>query len=168
MWTDGQIRDLIVLPKTIRTRIPATGYREEYGHDRCDLKLVAVSRNGATFTVFIRKHRKFIENFSLGLRHHTNDRTLGTLTLVRYNGAHGEAGRQPDGHYAKPHVHRLTEKTLASGSTRPQARHREITDRYRTFEQALSVFFRDIGVVDSERYFPELAQGGLFNGRPQH
>lgn len=168
MWTDRQIRDLIALPKTIRARRPAAGYREEYGHERCDLELEDVSRNGAQFTVFIRKHRKFIENFSLGLRYHTNDRTLGTVTLIRYNGAHGETDRQPDGHYAKPHIHYLTEKTLASGSTRPQERHRETTDRYQTFEQALSVFFRDTGVVDSEKYFPELTQGGLFNGHPRH
>ena len=35
------------------------------------------------------------------------------------------------------------------------AEYREITDRYHTFEQALVVFFSDIGVKKYLKYFPE-------------
>ena len=94
----------------------------------------------------------------------TGDKRLGTITLVRYNGPHGEINRHADGHYNKPHIHRITAAEIASGSTEPQESHREITTRYGTFEQALLVFFDDIAAPDSGQYFPELLQGRLFNG----
>ena len=87
-----------------------------------------------------------------------------TITLVRYNGPHGEINRHSDGHYNKPHIHRITAAEIASGSTEPQESHREITTRYGTFEQALLVFFDDIAAPDSGQYFSELLQGRLFNG----
>lgn len=114
------------------------------------------------FTVFTRQNIVFIENFSIGLRYQTNDPKLGTVTLVRYNGPHGEYSRHPDGHHAVPHIHRITATEIASGSTQPQERDREITDRYSTFETALVVFFADIGAINYGEYFPELLQGRLF------
>ena len=104
------------------------------------------------------------DNFSIGLRYETRDRSLGTITLVRYNGPHGDTSRHPDGHYAKPHIHRITASEIASGSIHPQESHREITDRYATYEQALIVFFNDIATYDHTVYFPGLGQGRLFNG----
>ena len=111
-----------------------------------------------------RQNEKFIENFSIGLRYKTGDDSLGTITLIRYNGPHGETSRSPDGHYNKPHIHRITASEIASGSTQPQECHREITDRYQTYEQALPIFFGDIGVENYKKYFPELLQQSLFNG----
>ena len=154
----------MTIPKTIKTRTPAKGYKDEHGHKRCDLDLEASSDNGARFTVFIRQSDEFIENYSIGLRYQTNDRTLGTITLARYNGPHGESSRQPDGHYARPHIHRITANEIASGATQPQERHREITDRYSTFEQALTVFFEDVGATGYQAHFPESLQPRLFNG----
>lgn len=162
--TDQQIQDLLNIPKTISEKTPAKGYREENNHRRCDLELRTSSDEGARFSVFIRQNSKFIENFSIGLCYHTNFQSQGTLTLVRYNGAHGESSRHPDGHYDKSHIHRITEQEIASGSTQPQERQREITDRYSTLDQALRIFFDDLHVANYGDYFPELVQLGFFNG----
>ena len=73
--------------------------------------------------------------------------------MVRYNGPHGESSRDPDGHYASPHIHRITQAESAKGSVEPPEKHRELTDRYDTFEEALLVFFSDIGVSNYAEYF---------------
>ena len=164
MLTDLQIQNLLALPKIIVDRNPRVGYSEENQHSRCDLSLDADADSDAKFRVFIRKHSRFIENFSIGLRYLTDNPAVPIITLVRYNGAHGESSRQPDGHYATPHIHRITATEVASGSGQPQERRREITDRYNTFEQALAVFFADIGVGNYQTHFPEAIQGRLFNG----
>lgn len=162
--TDEQIQHLLDVPKKITKRTPAKGYNEENNHKRCDLELETTTDSEVRFSVFIRQNSKFIEDFSIGLLYRTNDRTMGTITLVRYNGAHGEFSRHPDGHYDQPHIHRITEQELASGSKRPQVKHREITDKYISFEQALRAFFVDVGVTDYVDYFPEVLQLRLLNG----
>ena len=156
--TDEVIQDLIRLPKMIESKIPTKGYKDENGHRRCTLNLQAAHK---TFTVFIRQHERFIENFSMGLRYQTGDKMLGTITLIRYNGPHGEASRYADGHYAKPHIHRVTAVEVSSGSTQPQERVREITDRYATFDQALLVFFEDVAASNYHEYFPDLREPRL-------
>ena len=162
--TDNDIAGLIYLPKTIETKSPAAGYREVHGQRRCDLDLRATSEDGPSFSVFVRQNLMFSENYSIGLRYFTGDRRLGSLTLVRYNGPHGEYSRHPDGHFAKPHIHRITEDEIASGSSEPQEQNREITNKYSTFDQALFIFFSDIAAVNFERHFPNLSQLRLFHG----
>ena len=162
--TDHQIQNLLDILKTITKKTPAReAYKEENNQKRCELELETPSDDGAKLSVFIRQHSKFIENFSLGLRYQTNIRSLGTITLTRYNGAHGESSRHRDGHYALPHIHRITAQDLAAGNTNPQESHREITDRYSTFEQALRIFFEDIDVKNYAEYFPEALQPRLFD-----
>lgn len=158
--TDQEIRDLIACPKTITSRQPARGYRAENRQNRCDLDLRA-DNDGRTFKVFIRQSTEFIENFSIGLRFQTDSRLLGIITLARYNGPHGESSRAPDGHYAQSHIHLISARELASGSAQPQEKDREITTRYGTFEQALVVFFADVGITNTDEYFPELRQRRL-------
>ena len=158
MATDSRIQALIEIPKTIVRRVPAKGFRMEGNHNGCDVELNAAAENGVKFSVFIRQNREFIENFSIGLRCQVNMPPPKTVTLVRYNGPHGEASRDPDGHYALPHIHRITERELASGSFEPPEKCREITDRYQTLEEALSVFFGDIGAANYGEHFPELLQ----------
>lgn len=161
MLTDQQILGLIACPKTIVQKEPAKEYREENLYRRCHLELQANDDDALRFTAFVRQNTEFIENYSIGLRYQTNESRLGTITLVRYNGPHGETSRDPDGHYASPHIHRITEFELASGSAHPQERHREVTDRYATFEQALSVFFADAGIADLQGYFPGIIPGAV-------
>ena len=167
MLMDADITDLISRPKRIVKKTPASGYLEQDQTRRCDLELVDVADERCEYRVFIRQNTNFIENFTIGLRHRpTIDPTLGTLTLVRYNGPHGEYSINPDGHYAVPHIHRITEMEIASGSYQPQESHREVTNRYSTYESALRVFWGDIGVRDDaniNKYFPGLMQSRMFD-----
>ena len=165
MLTDREIQDLIKLPKRITSKTPAEGYREEDRNKRCDLALEAAADNGTSFRVFVRQNTEFMENFSIGLRYQTGERALGMIVLVQYNGPHGEASRQPDGHYATPHTHHMTAAELAYGNSQPQERYRTITDRYSTYEEALRVFFDDIAIVNYDEYFPESLQPRLFDER---
>ena len=167
MLTDADIADLISRPKRIVKKSPASGYREDGQNRRCDLELVDIEDELLKYGVFIRQNTNFIENFTIGLSHRPqSDPTIRTLTLVRYNGPHGEYSINPDGHYAVPHIHRITESEIASGSYQPQERHRELTDRYSTYETALKVFWGDVGVRDEtniNRYFPGLLQSRMFD-----
>ena len=165
MLTDDEIQGLLDRPKTIVSKSPRAGYRDEHGHWRADLTLEAANGSGAAaFAVFIRQSVRFIENFSIGLRYRSNAAGVGDVTLVRYNGPHGEMGVHPDGHYAKPHIHRITSAELASGSRDPKERHRTITDRYSTLDTALRTFFGDLNINGVQQFFPDLLQEGLFNG----
>lgn len=166
VMTDQEILDLIACSKMIVRRQPAHGYRTEHRQNRCDLDLQADGGefDGSEFKVFVRQNTEFIENFSIGLRFQTGRRQLGLITLARYNGPHGEISRDPDGHYAQPHIHRITASELAKGSLQPQENDREITDRYGTFDEGLRVFFDDTGVTNATDYFPGLLQGRLFDG----
>ena len=165
MLTDENIGALIISPKKISKKSPAIGYDSREGTQKyCSLILESVDPEGPSFSVFIRQNSQFIENFSIGLRCQTGDRELGTVTLVRYNGPHVEASRHHDGHYAKSHIHRITAGEIQSGSIQPQEKHRRITDKYSTFEDAVVVFFTDTSIANWQNYFPELTQKNLFNG----
>ena len=158
------IEYLTRLPKVIVSRKPHSGYRISGGHRRCEIVLQADGDPVLQFSVFIRQSTAFIENFSIGLRHQANVAGLGQIILVRFNGPHGETSRDPDGHYDKPHIHRLTSEEVELGSAQPQERLREVTSLYRSLDEALPAFFQEIGVRDAAEHFPELLQGRLFNG----
>lgn len=166
MLTDSEILGLIRSAKTIASKIPSKGYKEEDGHKRCEAVLRTTPRkegNSEEFLVFIRQSLVFIENYSIGLRYNTKDKALGSITLVRYNGSHGETSQAKDGHFSQPHIHRLTAAELQSSHASPQEKHRELTDRYLTFEQALKIFFEDIGVDNYSKYFHGI-QMDMFHG----
>lgn len=149
---------LIALPKTIIKKRPSQGYREDKGSRRCDLDLQSSGKDDGNFTVFVRQNLRFMENFSIGLCYRKTDLGIGNFNLVRYNGPHGERSRSPDGHYAKSHIHRISEQDLTLGSTQPQERNRTITDLYSTLDEALPLFFREIAVSNYHDYFPNFSQ----------
>lgn len=157
--TEAELDHLISCPKQITKATPARGYKEADGYRRKDLEVEASADRA--YSVFIRQNVKFIENFSIGLRYNTEKRHMGMVTLVRYNGPHGEESRSEDGHFATPHIHRITADEMNSGNMEPQEKHREITDRYSSFEEALFVFFKDVGVQNYSKYFPKLSQPSL-------
>lgn len=154
MLTDAQIQELIAMPKRILNKEPARGYRREGVHRRCRLALATVPPGNGEFNVFTRQNIEFVENFSIGLRCKTSAHPR-EITLIRYNGPHGEISRDQDGHYAAHHIHRITQEELAKGSVEPPEMRREVTDRYDTFEEALLIFFSDIGVSNYAEYFDE-------------
>ena len=162
--TERHLKELRETPKTIMSKVPVRGLREESGHRRCNLTLHAPTDSTVRFEVFIRQTLRYIENFSLGLIYHPRDKGHGAITLVRYNGAHGEQMLTPDGHYAQPHIHYLTAEELARGYLQPRALRRVLTDRFSTLEDAIPVFLQDIGVSNVNTYFEDLMQGKLFNG----
>ena len=164
MLTEQDIQDLIRLPKVIVGRHPAQGYREENGQRRCDLELESSDETGRAFPVFVRQNIRLPGNFSIGLRYAVNRGKLTTVTLVRYNGPHGEHGNAPDGHYALPHVHYITAAEMEAGYSQPQENHREVTDKYGNLEDALRVFFNDTATGNYATYFPELIQSRMFDG----
>ena len=164
MLTDDDIRTLITARKRIENKDPVNGYRLQSRHRRCDLHLVNDANAAETFTVFVRQNVDFIENFSIGLRYQTGDPVLGSITLIRYNGPHGESSRDPDGHYSRSHIHRITAYEIASGNNQPQEKHRTVTDRYSTLEEGLQVFFADLAVTNYGDFFPDVQQGRLFDG----
>ena len=153
MLTEADIRQLVGMPKRILKKDPARGYKEEGNHRRCNLDLAAIHPGEGSFEVFVRQHLIFRESYSIGLRYLTDDSSRGAITLVRYNGQHGEVSRSADGHYAASHIHRITREELEKGSVEPQENDRELTNRYATFEQALVVFLSDIGVTDYAAHF---------------
>ena len=166
MLNDQQIQDLISQPKRIVEKDPARGYRDEHRQRRCDLQLERVSDGKLCFSVFVRQNLTFVENFSVGLRYRTENPGVPIVILTRYNGPHGEFGIQPDQHYAQPHIHRVTEVEMNSGSAHPQEKFRALTDRYSTLEECLRTFFADASVQNCSDYFPDLGQGSLFDGYP--
>ena len=143
---------------------PAIGYRQENQNRRCDLELEAASGNSDKFLVFVRQSSISIDGFSIGLRYQSASDGSRSVTLIRYNGPHGEYSRNPDGHYALPHIHRIAAAEIERGFVQPQESHREITERYSTFEQALFTFFQDINATNYEEHFPELRQMRSSNG----
>ena len=154
---DSDIQDLISLPKAIEDMSPEHGFTERRGNRRRSLNLRTTDESiGTEFTVFIRQNLMFEENFSIGLRYHTSITGLGNITLVRYNGPHGEYSRDPDGHFALPHIHRITAADIAAGRVSPQELDREITDKYNTFDTALFAFFTDVRVEEFLIHFPNL------------
>ena len=160
--TDQEIHSLIACPKRIVARYPSSGYRIENHSRRCDLDLetaiapVSAGYWGGSFKIFIRQSVEFVEGFSIGLRYQTSIYPVEFITLVRYNGPHGETGRDADGHYALPHIHRITAAELSQDNLQPQEKDRQITNRYSTFEQALTIFFNDIDVTNYIVHFPDL------------
>lgn len=162
VFTDKQLEDLVDMPKALRSRKPAMGYETVNRSERCEMKLSLEGNEIIQFEVFVRRNMEFIENFSIGLRYNTNLQNLGKITLLRYNGAHGETSRAKDGHYARPHIHRLTSKDIELGIIDPSERDREITDKYITLEEAIDIFFDDINLTDFGKYFEALMQRSLF------
>lgn len=163
--TEHDLQKLRELPKTIQGRIPRRDFQEEDGHRRGKLDLLSISDSRLQFQVFIRQNIRFIENFSIGLQYPTNHRIPGTITLVRYNGSHGEEAKSPDGHFGRPHIHYVTAQELSEGHLQPRENKRVLTDRYTTFEDAIRVFLQDIGVSNIDAYFPGIMQLRFLDGR---
>ena len=179
MITNQDIQNLIEIPKEIREKNPKPKkrYKQENNHKRCDLILRSLlqiqdsekekshtglkqkntTEQNIKFKIFIRQNQDFVENFSIGLCCHIS--SLKTpITLIRYNGPHGPATRSKTDHHPYPHIHRITQEEIQSGSSNPKEKIIEKTNKYTTYEEGLRAFLMDMNVINWSDYFPDLEQ----------
>jgi hypothetical protein len=112
------------------------------------------------FSVFMRMHDEFNENFSIGLKHDPRDGS-GEVILLRWNGPHGEYNNRFDASHphAEYHVHRASEAAIRAG-LRPESR-AERTQAFASYREALVYFLNETNVVDAADYFPDSKQESL-------
>ena len=155
MLTQNEIDSLIACPKLVENSEPSKGMSIENRSRRKNLELKA-AQGKHLFRVFIRQSTELLEDFSIGLTYRSGDKETGNLTLIRFNGNHGEVDWSKDGHYSSFHIHRITEDLLEQGIREPKET--DITTRYSTLEEALAEFFNEISLENWLGYFPELRQ----------
>ena len=154
MLTGKQIENLINCPKKVVEAHPKNGMLEDKKSSfikRRNLSLEAID-DDYEFDVFIRQNTTFIEQFSIGLLYKTNDKIMGKLLLMRYNGEHGQSDWTKDGHYRAFHIHRITESLIKEGIFEPK--NIEITKEFQSFDEAINKFIRAINIKNYKPYFP--------------
>ena len=154
MLTNKKINELIKCPKIIIEATPKNGMAADKQSSlimRKNLKLQSKEEQHL-FDVFIRHNTKFIEQFSIGLLFKTNDKTVGKITLIRYNGEHGQNDWSRENHYSAFHIHKISEKLLKAGIYEPKDI--KITQQFSTFDSAMNEFLRHLHIVNYAKYFP--------------
>jgi hypothetical protein len=158
MLTDDLISNLISEEKVI-TEPPKKEFKDENHHLRNDFQLMSPDGTNK-YSVFIRKHITFLENFSIGLVYHSEEGT--NLNLFRCNGNHGEVVLDilnPIPHFGY-HTHKITAELLENNINDPKQS--ESTSEYASYEQALNYFCRYINIKDADKYFPNINQTNMF------
>jgi hypothetical protein len=158
MLTDDLITKLITEEKII-TEPPKKDFKEENQHLRNDFQLTS-SDGVRKYTVFMRKHNKFMENFSIGLVFHSEEGT--SYNLFRCNGNHGEVVvdvLSPVPHFGY-HTHKITAELLENNINDPKQN--ELTREYASYEQAMNYFCRYVNINDADKYFPDINQMNIF------
>ena len=165
MLTDSDINRLVTCLKRITDAVPKKGMGPDKKSSlirRKNLKLISEDEQHR-FDVFIRHNTMLTEQFSLGLRFRSDDKLIGNITLIRFNGAHGQSDWSRDGHYSGFHIHRISQALLAKGISEP--REVEMTDRYSSFDSALNEFLKYVCLTNINAYFPQSpGQRLLFEG----
>jgi len=160
MLNQSEIDGLISEPKRITRANPTHGMKPDGRNEKKNLDMVSVDENHR-FDVFIRKNLSLIEDFSVGLIYKSNQKELGDVMLIRFNGSHGQSDWSERLHYSAFHIHTITEDFLRKGIREPK--NIELTDRFSSLDQALAEFFSDIVVENWQAYFPELKQMPMFS-----
>jgi hypothetical protein len=159
MLTDDLINKLIIEEKVI-IEPPKKDFKEENQHLRNDFQLISLDGE-RKYSVFMRKHIKFMENFSIGLMFHSEERT--SYNLFRCNGNHGEVVvdiQKPAPHFGY-HTHKITAELLENNINDPK--HSESTKEYASFEQAMNYFCKYVNIKEADKYFPNLNQMAMFD-----
>lgn len=160
MLNQSEIDGLISEPKRIARANPTHGMKPDGRNEKKNLDLVSVDGNHR-FDVFIRKNLSLIEDFSVGLIYKSNQKELGDVMLIRFNGSHGQSDWSESRHYSAFHIHTITEDFLRKGIREPK--NITLTDRFSSLDQALTEFFSNIAVEAWQAHFPELKQMPMFN-----
>lgn len=158
MLTDDLISKLIREEKVI-TESPKRDFKVEHQHLRNDFQLTS-SDGIRSYSIFMRQHIIFKENFSIGLVFHSEEGT--SYNLFRCNGNHGEVVvdiLNPVPHYGY-HTHEITAELLENNINDPKKS--ELTKEYASFEQALNYFYRYVNILNTGEYFPNINQMNIF------
>ena len=141
LYTDEELDALRIMPKRIDN--PRSRWSEKPAgapsHQQRSFKARGGGDEQSVFEIYQRQNIQDDTDFSCGIVHVALDGSR--LTLARYNGSGHEHG---DILY-RPHIHRATEKAIASGR-RPE-REAEETDRYQTLEGALACLLEDFSIA---------------------
>jgi len=158
MLTDERINKLITEEKII-TEPPRKEFKIENQHMRNDFQLTS-SDGTRRFSVFMRQHMEFKENFSIGLIYYAEDGT--SFNIFRCNGNHGEVVVDtlvPVPHRSY-HTHKITAQLIENNINDPK--HIEETSEYASIEQALKYFCTYTNIKDADKYFPNINQLDIF------
>lgn len=153
--TEQDIERLISCKKVV-SKTPPKELKKDGQQLRGEFELESQEDN-YSFEVKIRKHIKFIENFSIVLVY--RDPEHGAITLLRCNGNHNQTILKSDRQHQHFlfHVHRMTVDYLDNGQKTDPPFWKEVKE-YASYEQALFWFFQQCKVMDFTRHFPEIAQ----------
>lgn len=144
-----EIERLITMPKKILDP-PPKDFKQMHKHLQKDFTLQSIDGKD-NFSVFMRRHTDFQENFAIGLIFYPpGDRSM---TLFRCNGNHCEVVKDP----LRPlphfdyHTHILTQKDLENGIREPLFS--EVTNEYASCEEALLYFVKKVNILDLYKHF---------------
>lgn len=145
---EREIERLITMPKRI-IESSSKEFSEEYQHFRRDFKLQSIDGN-YKFRMFIRKHKEFQENFSIGLDLLPSPDK--GMPLIRCNGPHyvTEDILKPSPHYDY-HIHMIKNDDIEKDIRKLSFA--EITDRYNSYEEALDYFIKRTNIINANDYF---------------
>lgn len=150
-----EIDRLIKVPKVI-TSPPKKDMQLILGHYRNDMKLQSKDKE-LDFSVFMRKHKDFQENFSIGLRYHPKTEP-DSKVLIRCNGPHGL--HEIFEHHVQCHIHKADEKSIEEGRKEDWKAFK--TESFAVFDDALIFFLRECNIVNADQYFEMERQRSLF------
>lgn len=141
LYTEEELDALRIMPKQIDN--PRSRWSEKPvgapAHRQRSFKAHGKVGEQGIFEIYQRENIQDEADFSCGIVHVALDGSR--LTLARYNGSGHEHG---DILY-RPHIHRATEKAIASG--RKPEREAEETDRYQTLDGALACLLEDFSIA---------------------
>lgn len=158
MFTDALIQQYIKEKKKIVEPLKAE-MKLEHQHLRNDFKLTSIDGE-RHYSVFMRKHTKFQENFSIGLIFYSKESR--SITLFRCNGNHGETIqdiKNPHPHFGY-HTHTITSEDIENGIMEPKRV--ELIKDYASFEQAFRYFCNFVNIEHAIKYFPQFFKQNLF------
>jgi len=160
-YTQKELDNLILCKKKI-SKPPRSQVYKEGAHYRNDMKLQ--SEDGKhDFSVFIRQHAEFEEDFSIGLVYHPRDGSK-KIILIRCNGPHNSSSNlvEYDLHFDY-HIHIAKDFNINEG--KKDEKYKEATNEYINLYEAIHYFINKCNIEGAEKYFnlQKVKQVSLFD-----
>lgn len=157
VFTDHQINGLVEERKVADGDLyRGVGYKEHAGHRNGSVQLKG-QQTGSKFEVKLRQAVCEARNFSVILGVFPQGRS-NLFILRRYNihtSAHSNPIEGTEFEGLKPHIHKATERYQRKEDAEPE-HYAELTDRFSSFEEAISCLVDDCGIVSKNGDQPEL------------